>query len=400
MKLTAHATSALAILLLTGLAQATEIKLSEPADGATLHLLTPLQREFLASFEKRGEKPPRPAGTEDNQWYDFYIPNDFTKPVVEASKKEEYHPLSWTVDGGVTNVRVVCSPKADFSEPIVKELAGKREGNGKTAKFVYPAATLPDLLLLDTQYWWKVEAEDSETGKTVSSDVRTFVTSGQLPRLMRQGLFGNCRDMGGGVNADGRRVRQGLLYRAAAPWLAKYCPPEMVKRVVDKSLGLKTELDLRSEGERDERSARYGEVKPEELSGLHHVFAPIYPYHLRHPENIESLRVMFATLADKNNYPLLFNCKVGSDRTGTLAFLLGAVLGRTDEQIIDDYEFTSILSQNNQRYRYARKAGELFDYDHIPTPYREHVDAYLLSIGVPQEQIDAIREIMLEPARP
>ncbi len=47
-----------------------------------------------------------------------------------------------------------------------------------------------------------------------------------------------------------------------------------------------------------------------------------------------------------------------------------------------------------------RRAGELFDYDHIPTPYREHVDAYLLSIGVPQEQIDAIREIMLEPGRP
>lgn len=44
--------------------------------------------------------------------------------------------------------------------------------------------------------------------------------------------------------------------------------------------------------------------------------------------------------ADFNNYPILFHCIYGADRTGTVAYLLEALCGAEENELIKDYELT------------------------------------------------------------
>jgi hypothetical protein len=76
--------------------------------------------------------------------------------------------------------------------------------------------------------------------------------------------------------------------------------------------------------------------------------------------NLPELRKIFTFLADAENYPVYINCAVGSDRTGTLAFLISGVIGRDERYFYDDYELPS-FNVNLPRYRYSRKAVELFE---------------------------------------
>jgi protein-tyrosine phosphatase len=45
-------------------------------------------------------------------------------------------------------------------------------------------------------------------------------------------------------------------------------------------------------------------------------------------------------IAGPENYPLIFNCAVGKDRTGILAAVLLSVLGVADADIIEDYSLS------------------------------------------------------------
>lgn len=62
-----------------------------------------------------------------------------------------------------------------------------------------------------TEYLW--EACDGDGTRFAQG---TFLTEDATPRLMRIPTVANVRDLGGYVGLDGRRVRQGLVYRGAA----------------------------------------------------------------------------------------------------------------------------------------------------------------------------------------
>ena len=394
---------------------AATLTLTAPADGAVYDLHSPCVKEFLEHWEERGVKPPRPPLSEQEiaqsnrqhaayvkwreagspkdkrvkEWEDrfnFYMHNGWTRPLMKRAAEEEssYRPFTWTAEGGVKAVRVEFSTTPDFAKSTFE--SPPRDKKDK------PLSCLrPGYLLLGTRYWWRVRGVDAD-GNDVVSDVRSFTTSDTPPRMIGQ-PSNNMRDLGGGVNADGVRVRQGLLYRGQAPW-AK-APETWLRSFYVDRLGIKTQLDLRGRDEFEARSKQWGE-KDLETVGIHHEFHTIIPYHVNHPDVYTKLPAIFAILADEKNYPVYFNCAVGSDRTGTLAFLLDGVIGREDKYFYDDYELPS-FNQNTPRYRYCRKGSELFHtFAKGDKPIREAVVAYLLKRGVTQEQIDAIRKVMLE----
>ncbi len=395
-------------------AGAATIHLEAPEDGAVYDLHSPCVKEFLEHFEERGVKPPRPklsdaeiaqsnkqhtaylkwreAGSPKDKrvkdWEDrfnFYMDNAWSKELMKRAAEEEktYRPFHWTVDGLVTNVFIEFSTEPDFREPL-REKATIEKNRSRTDH-------RPGYLKLSTRYHWRVRGTDAE-GNEVVSDIRTFTTSDTPPRMIGKPME-NMRDLGGGVNADGVPVRQGLLYRGQAPW-AKASESFLRDRYVTK-LGIKTQLDLRGKDEFEKRCQQWGE-RGLETVGIRHEFHSIIPYHVNHPDVFTKLPAIFAVLADEKNYPLYFNCAVGSDRTGTLAFLLDGVIGREDKYFYDDYELPS-FNENLKRYRYCRKGSELFNtFAKGDKPIRENVVAYLLKRGITQEQIDAIRRIMLE----
>ena len=395
-------------------ASAATVRLSAPDDGALYDLHSPCVKEFLEHWEERGVKPPRPKLTEEElaqsnrqfiayqKWreagspkdkrvklwedrFNFYMHNAWTRPLMKRAEEEEktFKPFQWTVEGGVTNVVVEFSTTPDFKDVLTEKVASDKGRHFTSIR--------PSYLLLGTRYWWRIRAMDRE-GAEVLSDVRSFTTSDKPPRLIGRPSE-NMRDLGGGVNADGVPVRQGLLYRGQAPW-ARASLSFLQDRYVNK-LGIKTQLDLRGRDEFEARSRQWGETDLAKV-GIRHEFHTIIPYHVNHPDVFTKLPAIFAILATETNYPVYFNCAVGSDRTGTLAFLLDGVIGRDDKYFYDDYELPS-FNQNTPRYRYCRKGSELFlTFAKGGKPIREAVVAYLLKRGITQEQIDAIRKVMLE----
>lgn len=408
-----RAVAGFAALAFVGALQAAAIKLAAPEEGAVYDTHSPCVNEFLANFDKRGVKPPRPplndeekklkadAEAQGKTWYDrfgFSLFNDYTKDLNKRNQAEEktWKPFAWTTDGALTGFRAEFSETADFAKPLVEILDEKET-----------AAMRPKFLKLGTKYFWRVKAKD-EGGKEIVSDVRSFTTADVPPRMIGIPSM-NFRDVGGGTNVDGAKVRQGLLFRGMQPLIHK--PTEVVKNFYVDNLGIKTDLDIRGETERA-GALQGGEANLEEL-GLKYFCYPLEDYHLYHPRCTESIPKVMALLADRSNYPVYIHCMVGSDRTGTLFAVLDGVLGRDDKYVYTDYELPS-FNEWLPRFRYGRKSAELFGYLDPAAPefaairkevwackldrgnIRANAEKYLLDIGVPQAHIDAFREIMLE----
>lgn len=379
------------------------IALTSPEDGTVYDLHSPCVKEFLANSDKRGEKPERPALTADEiatrdrmnakydawvaggrkkeekckKWEDrfnFYMHNPWSDALMKRAAEEEktYRPFSWKSDAVCDSYVIEFAEDESFSNPVVERSKG--------------TSISPGYLKLGTKYFWRVKG-----GEEVS-DIRSFTTTDIPPRIICSPST-NMRDMGGGKNADGVRVRQGLLFRGQAS-ACKASADELKALYVEK-LGIRSELDLRGRDEFLNRCKTWGESDLETI-GIRHVFHPIIPYHVHYPPNLPEFREIFSFLANKDNYPVYFHCAVGSDRTGTIAFLLDGIIGRENQYFYDNYELPS-FNPNLPRYRYCRKGSELFDtFGGEGVQMREKVVPYLLGIGVKQEEIDAIRDIMLE----
>ena len=55
-----------------------------------------------------------------------------------------------------------------------------------------------------------------------------------------------------------------------------------------------------------------------------------------------SYRKIFEIFSDISNYPIVYHCHGGCDRGGTVAFLLGGTLGMNQDDLIRDYELSSL----------------------------------------------------------
>ena len=115
----------------------------------------------------------------------------------------------------------------------------------------------------------------------------------------------------------------------------------------------------------------------------------------------QSYKNVFSALAVRENYPIYMHCTGGADRTGTVSFLLNALLGVDESDLIHDYEFTSFSFygvRDSKTGFYAdyfipfRNTLETFEGETLA----EKTASYLLSIGVTQDEIDSIRSILIE----
>jgi len=250
-----------------------------------------------------------------------------------------------------------------------------------------------------TTYYYKVTAEN-ELGESVSES-SSFTTDNTGPRVINVEGVPNVRDIGGYLTESGKRTLQGLIYRGAEID-GKYPITEAGKKTMLEELGIKTDVDLR--GNTGITESPLG--KDVEIT-----FYPIGNYLSAFAANgqTELYRQIFSYLADANNYPAYIHCQGGADRTGTVVFLLNALVGVPLENLIEDQEFTS-FSIVGMRTFYPAEGG--YDnllmspvYDKLMSDYEgetlsEKVENYMLSIGVTETEIYNLRAIMLgEPLK-
>ena len=156
------------------------IALEAPADKALVPLLSDGQKAYV--HMPRGERI-------------AYFANADKRTEMNALG---YYPLTvilqWKGEGG--EYQVLVSEEPSLTEAVAFSAAeAKLElGNFKVA----------------TTYYWQVVSKDDK-----ASRVASFTTEADTPRLVRIDGVPNVRDMGGYIGRNGRRVKQGMVYRTA-----------------------------------------------------------------------------------------------------------------------------------------------------------------------------------------
>lgn len=277
--------------------------------------------------------------------------------------------LKWKAEEGVTYT-VTLSKSLDLSSPIrvLTVQGGEAE--------IYN-------LEIGQRYYWSVTAD----GKT--SPTFTFATADGYPRFLKVDGISNFRDLGGFITTDGRRVRQGLAFRSAHLDAITAAG----KAVAIDELGIRTDLDVRGGG-----SAPLG-------PGVKHISIAMQWYsHIYNEKNYEVVRKTISAFAYEENYPLVFHCSMGRDRTGTTAYLILGLLGVDEDTLLHEYYASYFSEQGNFNVNefplmianISEMRKNLKAFGGKDATERERIEAYLLHIGVTEAEIASIREILLE----
>lgn len=202
------------------------------------------------------------------------------------------------------------------------------------------------------------------------------------PRFMNFDGLVNVRDLGGWVTADGKTVKQGLLYRGSEMDAMVEADFKLTAEGLAQmnALGIKTDLDLRHAGE-------------DVLEGRHFYYSAIQYEHAFTDAGKEAVRKLFADLADPANYPAYLHCTYGADRTGTMCYLLLGLLGVEDADLKRDYDLTGVY------YGYVSTElmnGFIDKINALPGENtQDKVEYFLESTGVTRAQMESIRKIFL-----
>jgi len=325
----------------------------------------------------------------------------FAVPSVDAKKNSapEFDGLAFvTYQDGV--YRLVWSPADDDrTKPgsIAYDVFESANPDICSFDFSNPIAspvgvTGIDISGLDTQlrHYFVVRARDKEG----ASD-RNFVE--QADRLLRLTGQPNFRDFGGYINADGRQVRWGMLYRSG-----ELCRLSASDNIVVGNLGLNTVFDLRSAWEVQkcpDPFAGDGDIYlsvpfTTVLEGVTNYFA-FDPRTLDAPNmywataegNKSQVKVLFDRLADASAYPVVEHCTGGKDRGGTTAALVLMLLDVPRDTIVRDYLMTCQVS-DVQKTIASFEAGLAYYKDIVPAGVT--IEDWLPFLGCSQVAIETL----------
>ncbi len=243
-----------------------------------------------------------------------------------------------------------------------------------------------DNLKTDKVYYYKIEYDGNlEKGSFKTEKSTRFV---YIP-----GVY-NTRDIGGYTNLDGKTVKQGMIIRGTEiDGLVEteyFLERENIQQVMD-TFRFVHDMDLRS------NNIFSGNYKSKLGENVSHKFydSPSYGYIFN--ENCKaSLKNIFSDLAKKENYPMYLHCTYGADRTGTIVFLLQAILNMSQEDMLREYRMTGFVNPQFATSISMDVVISGLEGYNGDTIQEKAVDFLITDIGVTQEEIEAIRNILLE----
>jgi protein-tyrosine phosphatase len=234
----------------------------------------------------------------------------------------------------------------------------------------------------------------------------------------------NFRDLGGYPTLDARTTRWGRLYRSDT--LHELTEEDLV---LLRGIGLVSVIDLRTatEVERMGRGVlgseplRYVNLSVLPTEGAEQQAAPatrveeVFERYLSYLEVGKTALVeSFGLMAEPDNYPLVFHCQAGKDRTGVLAALVLACIGVVRDAIVDDYVLTAtridlILGRLRRDPYFADRIADLpssvFAVEASTMEcFLDGLDKrfggarrWALGAGVTEAQLKALEHLLLEP---
>jgi len=423
-----HAASCAILASFAAAAALAELVPVAPAGGEIVPMLTKEQLEISAvkTYKTRLEllKPE----------YLKLSPEDRTSPYESVGGKNgkwrtaPAFRLKWeATDGerGPWKIELADNPAFDKAEVYYAENVEMQKADGGKTVCRY-RMDAPNFML-GREYFWRVTSnlscareghgeiwklcrcgENLASGRhDIVSATASFKTADTPPRWIKiEGRVENIRDLGGWKTVDGRRVKQGLVFRgqglndnseSGSERGRNRLYIEDVEFLV-KTLGIKTDLDLRSNLETAGmdvsplgKDVRFVQISSKSYKGI---FTK---------EGMEIMAKEVRVFTDEKNYPVYFHCIAGADRTGSLAYILLGILGVDEHDAIIDWEHTFYPKMPDFRKGFSKDywrreqhlQNGLKKYGGKNATFEERCRLYLLDCGITEKEIEKIRAILL-----
>ena len=385
------------------------VELLSPANGEVVALVPEAQKKVLAlptlverlalfAYDREHGKVLR----HDKLWRK-------SQPLVLRWCANDGEIGPWKVEIGklpdLSDARVWYVPvaKADAvsGRNDAKPVGEVRDGD---VEYAVPQANLE----IDRKYFWRVTAHRCKAKKVkATSPVAMFKTEDVAPRWIAvDGRVYNIRDLGGWHATGGRRVRQGMIYRGQGLNENSVTGERQGKnrltvedvKYLTGTLGIRTDLDLRSKGETADLSESPLGQSVSLVLRSSHAYEGIFK-----SQGKKVMAENFRVFCKRENYPVYMHCIAGADRTGSLAYMLLGALGVDRHDMEVDWESTfypNIPDASPNPKAWCREAhfnNGLSKYGKDGDSWNRRVELYLLDCGVTEGEIAVFRSIMLEP---
>ena len=265
------------------------------------------------------------------------------------------------------------------------------------------------------------------------ADHLIFCEESQLSRrLFQLETTLNMRDIGGYTGLDGRKTKWGKLIRSEE--LARLSASD-IKALSD--LNIKWIYDFRQKEKADRRpDPKIGNAINQNIDVLADFTAYLEPHEFTKPNGIDKfMRIVYLyqvkekaetyaqilkKMTEEKNYPILYHCTNGKDRTGFFTALVLLICGVPEDVIISDYSLTNltfdeametlgqdfaddattdelpVTPEDIREFIGVKPAWLQLQLDYIRENYKD-IDTYLLdNTSLTKEDLDEIRDQMLD----
>ena len=175
-------------------------------------------------------------------------------------------------------------------------------------------------------YYWELASDDTING---------YVRFNSERRILDTGDVRNVRDLGGlPVDQDDDGIVDGHLDYGRLFRGIRLSSSSSVSELT--ALGINSELDLREANSDTNQISRYNRIEAQN----YYVNPNTTSTDELNYYNMTRAAVKYAMEEIVNGKNLYFHCRIGTDRTGTVAYVLEGLLGVPEEDRIQDYELS------------------------------------------------------------
>lgn len=334
----------------------------QPSEPVVYNLENPTLRAYLNMLEKM---PYRDGDYSYSRIDDYY-------QLSTSYRKDRPSPITiqWGTSAGAGSQRVYVADNPEFTDAATISVSGSAVSHD-----IYN-------LIPGKNYYWKVTSSDGwELG------AGEFITAGRR-RLLNIDNVCNVRDLGGiPVEGGARRIKYGLLFRGGEAngyhqdYDGVYTRLSANGKKAIAQAGIEADLDLRTA---EEAVGITASPIGDDIDYARFESANDFFYDKCWNSDVYIDAVQWTIDELRRGRPVFFHCIYGADRTGTLAFLIEALLGADENQLAIDYELTSFSYGLNSPPRRRGPKNELSVYR-----YRQMVEGLLRGSGTIQEQVRA-----------